>query len=271
MISLVDAYGLSFLVPDNDTAVGACLRDYGEFARPEFEFIGAHDFSTMFDVGANIGAISIPLAATLPDRNFFAFEPQPAIFDLLSKNISNNGLSNIRAVHGAVGERPGRIHVPTVSLSEAGNYGAASLYDKDRPQELVPLHALDDFRSCEPRFLKIDVEGFEPRVLEGAQQLLRTLRPDMLVEVSPHRPKTAELVFAALRRHYDNLYWFFSPFVTRRRTRNTDTEPKLRGDLAIYASVREPPWELAKMSQDWPKEVREFPYLKPYGLINEGT
>ena len=67
MLDITRAYGLDFLFPKNDMVIGASLRQYGEFARPEVELIVEHmgsgpEGSCYIDVGANIGSIALPVA-----------------------------------------------------------------------------------------------------------------------------------------------------------------------------------------------------------------
>lgn len=62
-----EAYGLEFEVPVSDIGVGLCPREYGEFARPELDFITASCGGDLLDVGANVGAICLPFASARPE------------------------------------------------------------------------------------------------------------------------------------------------------------------------------------------------------------
>ena len=64
MLDSTITYGLTFLVPARDRAIGNSLRFYGEFAKPEIDFLVAcaGDSGTLIDVGANLGAITLPFA-----------------------------------------------------------------------------------------------------------------------------------------------------------------------------------------------------------------
>src|SRR4051812_30928270 len=106
MIESTEAYGLSFAFPARDTAVGASLRDYGEFARPELDFLLAHatDPRGVFvDVGANVGAISLPFAAARLGWRVISVEAYFAMAQLLEASVKSNALGNIEVLSVAAG------------------------------------------------------------------------------------------------------------------------------------------------------------------------
>jgi FkbM family methyltransferase len=131
------------------------------------------DSGEIFDVGANLGLISLILSERFPDRNIYAFEPNPSTFQNLQENLVLNSSLNVRAEPSAVGNFDGQIalnanpiHRGTVSLN---------LSDCQTPL-LVSCTTLDTYaqhRSIqEIAFLKVDVEGYEEYVFQGAEQLL---------------------------------------------------------------------------------------------------
>lgn len=263
---LADAYGLELEVPALDTGVGACLRDYGEFARPELDFIVASSRSGLIDVGANIGAICLPFARAQPDAAVVAVEAHPGIAALLRANAARNGLPQVQVVEAVAAERSATIDAPVAPLDAPANHGASSLYTKGRPMQRLRAVALDEVAPEGVDFVKVDVEGFEPRVLGGATRLLREVRPTWLVEVSRQRPNTAAEVMERLRAAGYRLHWFFSPFLTRKRPRRLDEHPPLRGDLSVVACDGPPAWDLRPVEGDWPDDVADFGYLSDYGL-----
>jgi FkbM family methyltransferase len=261
MEATAEAYGLTFRFPALDTTVGAFLRDRGEFARPELDFITECCTGTLIDVGANIGAICLPFARARPSSAVIAIEAQPAIAELLKRNATANHLPNVTVLQAVAGETAGSVDIPVAPLDTPSNVGAASLYAKGLQTAPARMIRLDDLRVDDISFVKVDVEGFEPRVLQGAQRLLSDVRPRWLVEVSRARPKTTAKVHASLTAAGYNLYWFFSPFVTRA------PEGEIRGDMALFASDEPPPWDLTPASEEWPSDVGALPYLKRYGLV----
>lgn len=262
MIETATAYGLELLVPPRDDGVGLCLRESGEFARVELELILDACDGDLLDVGANIGAIGLPFASLRPDSKVVAIEANRKLSQILAANALNNRLSNVEVFHAVAGERSGRIEVPHAPIDRNGNIGMSSIYDKGYPTESVLMRTLDEIHPSNTRLVKIDVEGFEPRVLDGATNLLKSIRPVWLVEVSRIRPNTTALVREKLDHFGYTMYWFFSPFVSPKPGTRIDS----RGDFLIYASDSHPPWPMVEVSDDWPTGIEGLPYFSRYGF-----
>ena len=269
MLEITRAYGLNFLVPVGDDGVGRSLREAGEFARPELELILETCDGDFLDVGANIGAIALPFAAARPQARVVAIEAHRKIAHILAANALSNHLMNVEVFNVAAGEAAGTIEIPMPPLEALENVGAASLYDKHEAMERVRMATLDELAPPAVRFVKVDVEGFEPRVLQGAPRLLDEVRPLWLVEAARDRPNAVAKSRAALEATGYRLWWFFSPFVTGRPAKPVFAEAPLRGDLAFLACDGEPPWPMNPVGDDWPEDVADFPYLARYGLTSD--
>ena len=134
--------------------------------------IGAGD--VVFDCGAHHGRSAILFSRWVGERGVvIAFEPRPRNADILLKNLVLNGITNVRVERKAVGASSGRIRIDGVSDSTVifSNQGVE-----------VEVARLDDYASLKPAFVKIDVEGFEYQVLQGARQVL-SRRPKLAVEI----------------------------------------------------------------------------------------
>ena len=137
--------------------------------------------SVFFDVGANIGYYSLlALDRIGPGGRIVCFEMNDRPLRALRKTIALNGARNIEIEVAAVTDRDGVAHfVPT---SEDG-HGKINLA---RQGTRIPAISLDSYvdRHAVSRLdaLKIDVEGAELLVLEGARRILATLRPVIAVE-----------------------------------------------------------------------------------------
>jgi len=140
----------------------------------------------VLDIGANLGAYSIPLAKGIQDvgGTVMAFEPQRIIYYQLCGNVVLNRLDNFIAFNKAVGDYDGEIEMPEINYERNVNIGAFSL-DKEYRQHLnmeqfmeskktsVPIIKLDSLiLPTQPALIKIDVEGFELNVLKGAEIFL---------------------------------------------------------------------------------------------------
>ncbi|HUR06411.1 MAG TPA: FkbM family methyltransferase [Nonomuraea sp.] len=147
----------------------------------------------VIDVGANAGVFALLAAASNPGANVIAFEPNPASFSLLTRNVALNPRARVTCVNAAVTEVEG-----TVTLyADAGEPFdlRASIVPGARPdapasgvrQEECAAINLDAYLQREGvahvDLVKIDVEGAEPLVLAGMKQVLARDRPDILVEI----------------------------------------------------------------------------------------
>jgi FkbM family methyltransferase len=148
---------------------------------------------TVFDVGANIGYYTSLFSFLVGETgSVHAFEANPATASLLSDSIELNKWPNVTLVRAAVAERDGEIgidYVPDLRepVGEDGhNLGSWSLLNYRAGHLIIPTVTLDDYvaenRIERLGFLKVDVEGYEKNVFQGAAFVLRHLRPVMMVE-----------------------------------------------------------------------------------------
>src|SRR5262249_31004038 len=129
------------------------------------------------DVGANLGAITVPLARALGDNGIVhAFEPQRLVYYMLCGNVALASLENVHCHRLARGDQPGRCDLPAYRLDKIVNIGAYQLEktgDTDfdgvveGATETVEAVTLDSFGLEMLDILKIDVEGMELKVLQG--------------------------------------------------------------------------------------------------------
>lgn len=140
------------------------------------------------DVGANIGAVSIPLAKRYPDTCFYLFEPHPQIFSSLSSNCGVNKLSNIKLMNAAVSDEVGA-SLEFYAQRDATNMGLSSLRrNRDiKDFEIISVASvqLDDvFEGIDKKItvIKIDTQGSELGVLKSAKKTIFAHRPVILFE-----------------------------------------------------------------------------------------
>jgi FkbM family methyltransferase len=147
----------------------------------EIPFILDHMLSPtdiVFEVGSHHGFHLIPIARRV--SRAIAIEPNPHNVAILKKNLALNSLNNVTVVQAAIGDSVGRISI----LQDTNEGGVSSSGMNDLPTISVDLLPLDQLAEQFgfPQFLKIDVEGFENRVLKGASQIMR-YRPKIAIEV----------------------------------------------------------------------------------------
>lgn len=168
---------LEFAFPSQ---VPTALLTFGDFIDPEFAFlrkIYRPDW-IVADVGAAIGQFTL-FAATLPSAKVHAFEPSSANVAALMRNIDRNGVRDTVEVHRiAYSNTESEAYFQTTAstwlsgLSENGT----------EPVSVRTLTA--DFQRLglnHVSILKINVAGFEPQVIEGADAFLRGGGADVLI------------------------------------------------------------------------------------------
>jgi len=123
------------------------------------------------DVGANVGTLSIPAALHCSGGKVVSIEAHPATVGFLKENIALNKLTNIIAIHTAVGNKEGSIF-----FSDEANDDQNKI-SQNQEGISVPIQTLDKLLAEHHietiTLLKIDVEGYEKFVLEGAASVLR--------------------------------------------------------------------------------------------------
>ena len=132
------------------------------FLRPSDLFI---------DIGANVGSYTI-LASSEINAKTIAIEPVPSTFENLIDNISINKMQEkVKALNIGLGSKNGKLHF-TKSLDTVNHVVTENDSDSDTIE--VNVSTLDSILLTEitPILLKIDVEGFETEVLNGAESTL---------------------------------------------------------------------------------------------------
>jgi FkbM family methyltransferase len=148
------------------------------------------------DCGANIGVRTVEWARGMAGwGRVIAFEAQERIYYALAGNITINNCFNAQAVHAAVGAANGTLGIPVVDYTLPATFGSLELRPSPSnefigqqidyaPEKLTPVRmmAIDSLDLARLDLLKIDVEGMELEVLQGASATLQRLRPILLIE-----------------------------------------------------------------------------------------
>ncbi|MCI0571465.1 MAG: FkbM family methyltransferase [Myxococcaceae bacterium] len=132
------------------------------------------------DVGANVGYFTL-LASSLvgPTGRVFACEPSTQAFQRLEATLRENRVTQARAFPFALGSEPGELHLYfTTGVSQ--NHTPSMIPQPDGRPFPVTVRTLDDcldeWGLEQVDLVKLDVEGFEPRILQGATKALFTGR-----------------------------------------------------------------------------------------------
>ncbi|MBN1425999.1 FkbM family methyltransferase [Candidatus Fermentibacteria bacterium] len=199
-------HGLMVFNP-NDAYVGRSLDLYGEFTEAEIELLGriAEDGAVVVDVGACIGTHTIPLARAVgPTGTVYAFEPQRLLFQTLCANLALNSITNVFAHQAALGDQPGVLFAQSVDPRCHTNFAGLSLRSSS-PGEPMSVITLDGLELERLHLVKIDVEGMEHTVIEGAVKMIARCRPVLYVE-NDRNDRSDELIACIARQGY-RMFW----------------------------------------------------------------
>lgn len=175
---------------------------------------------TVLDVGASIGYYTLLAAEKATEGRVIAIEPHPQIVNALRKNVALHGLQNVQIINEAVAgpasagsvhmqegyERGGSEmlyeHVPAVNrifqaLSDGTFFEKVfRRFKTSRQKFTAQARTLDDLvdslRLTRVDLVKMDIQGAEYEVLQGAERLMRDFHPTFLIEVH-ERPNCSPL------------------------------------------------------------------------------
>lgn len=147
------------------------------------KLLATHTDGIVLDIGANLGSYVVPLAKQHPHLQFEAFEPQRIIYYQLCANTFLNRLSNVYAHNVGLSDEKRITSYVLPNYAEETNIGAFSIDFATRHNdyevksegvtERMQIIPLDLMRYEKVRLIKIDVEGHELQVLQGAEHTLR--------------------------------------------------------------------------------------------------
>jgi FkbM family methyltransferase len=158
----------------------------------------------IIDAGAHIGTHTIWYSNRVGySGRVLAFEANRAAFECLSINCG--GMKNVELHYQALGDKEGEVSIEVIPDNAGMSYVREGVGVRMNTIDSLGLDRLD--------FIKIDVEGFEPNVLEGAAETISRCRPVMFIEVNREALKrngyTPEDVYKKLfnlRYSFKNLY-----------------------------------------------------------------
>ena len=200
-------YGLSLLVKTEDV-VGRHLYKYGAHEPETTDFLRENlkleSGDVVFDIGGNIGWYSLILdrmAGEKKDVAIYSFEPDPTNFELLRENIKRNAAKHVTAVQAAVADSKGRMKLHLFGKANRGRHSLLAIHKGETIE--INTVTLDGFWAQRelgdrvPRFIKMDIEGFELMALRGGLSVLANC-PLVMLEYSPSYMKKAKLQPAEL-------------------------------------------------------------------------
>ena len=202
-----------------DEFIGLSMREYGEFSEIELslmlKFIMKDD--VVFDIGANIGAFTVPFAKKVGDfGEVYSFEPQKLIYEILNENVNKNKLKNVKVFNIGLGKKEEELELNDIDYSKVGNFGGVSfkyesssftknIKNKKYKVKVKNLDQLTEIKKC--NFIKMDVEFMELEILTGGKNFLKKFRPILWIE--NHKLYPNKINKFLLENDY-NAYWVYS-------------------------------------------------------------
>jgi FkbM family methyltransferase len=182
-------FGIQYKVPNIGESIGFELFVNGIYEQENIKLIieSIPKSGIFIDIGANIGAISIPIAKIRPDITLYAIEASPRVFSYLKHNVETNKCTNIILLNRAMAEEDDKL-VSFYSPEKLFGKGSFLPVYTDTPESVITqtLDSLAKIYNLDTiNFIKIDVEGFEKSVLSGGNSVLtREFAPQILFEFS---------------------------------------------------------------------------------------
>ncbi len=159
------------------------------------------DHSTVLDIGANIGVMSVHLARKLPDSQILSFEPVPENLYTLRRLLKFFNLKNVKVFDFALGNYEGMAEIILPEYKHVKFHGLSHIEgvegtESDRGiRYSVPMHRLDDISELQTPLkpvtgIKIDVENYEFNVLDGARNTINKYKPIIYAELWDNQNRT---------------------------------------------------------------------------------
>lgn len=167
---------------------------FGHFQKHIFQYCGfpITDDAVIFDVGANMGCMTLPFAQMVPKGHVYSFEPTHDGFKKLKNNLSLNPnlLTRVTPIQTFVSNQTTSLHELKAYSSWKINHLAPHRHPVHggcvSNTDLVPSITIDDFFEKEKLhridLMKIDTDGYELDVLEGSRKVIEKYRPYIIFE-----------------------------------------------------------------------------------------
>lgn len=168
--------------------------------------------SICIDVGSNNGFISLAMANIAKNGYVYGFEPDPFNYNNAKENLALNNLTNVEICNMGLGDSVSEATMDIQTIENRGKNRVAAA--SGLKGDLIRIITLDGFLLEKGvtyiTFLKVDVEGYEMKVLRGATNILKKCKPVLFIEIDEHNlnyhgDKAVQLIQFLLSIGYDRL------------------------------------------------------------------
>lgn len=188
------AYGVGIELLESGTFGKGDIDVLFSLAQLRRKYFG--DGVEVIDCGANMGIYTVSWAHRMAGwGNVIAIEAQERIFYALAGNIAINNCFNAKAINAAVSSSCGTLRIPNLDYRKPASFGSFELKQLSQPENIgqpidysnaslvdVPMVSIDSLKLKRCDLIKIDVEGMEVEVLDGAANTILQHRPIVFVE-----------------------------------------------------------------------------------------
>ncbi len=218
------------------------MRQRGiSFFQDAWHWIGGVRFDVIFDVGANVGQSAHVFAEMVPQASIWCFEPVERAFKELKRNVAY--FPNVKPYRLAMSATGGWADM---HVAEETSLSSISVNAPGSVVEVVPMVTLDEFCGASGieriDFLKIDTEGHDIDVLQGAFKMLAGRVNFVQVETSFYEGNKR---FIELDRFVDFLGFGYEIFGIYDQMAHPTGRPSIAYFNAVFVNstlLKEPPW-----------------------------
>ena len=183
--------------------IGKCFDLYGQYSESEIAMMRVflREGSTVIDVGANIGDLTLPMARIVGETGrVYAIESHPDNMNVLCANLALNAIRNTKPINA---------FVATDAKVDTGGgvWGKFAYVSEGWSTQFITLDALD-LGACD--LIKVDVDGKELEVLQSGEMQIERFRPVLYFENDVREASANLLSYLMDQLSYD-LYWHPAP------------------------------------------------------------
>ena len=205
----------------------------------EYPWLKDYKFKTILDIGANEGQFADKMHALFPETMIYSFEPIPEAFTQLENNFKGN--TQIKGINLALGESVGEITFNKNESSASSSFLEMSdthVESFDFAVKTTPIkvkvdtldHVMSKENIAAPMLIKIDVQGFEDKVIKGGSDTIK--QAEMVIcEVSFVELYKGQLLFDDTYQIFKNMGFSYAGSIEQ--LRSPDTNRILQAD-AIF-------------------------------------
>lgn len=164
--------------------------------------------SVVVDVGANIGYYTLLAAGRV--KKVYAIEPDKKCFEILKKNVVENNLKNVVLINKAASDKREKKYL----IRDKNNQGNSRISEtrNEKLDTRILTDTLDNLLINEQKIslIKIDTQGWEPQVIEGAKNIIKKYIPTLFLEYTPGEYGDDKMI-NFLKKNYQNI-WSINDF-----------------------------------------------------------